>query len=97
MKTYTLFLSWSAAVIVLVSGLSGRCKADEAMEAKINNLLNRLTLEEKVQMLSGDETGFAARGVERLGVPSLKMTDGPVGVRWGQSTAFPVSVNLAAA
>ncbi|MFA5258318.1 MAG: glycoside hydrolase family 3 N-terminal domain-containing protein, partial [Opitutales bacterium] len=63
---------------------------------KIDSLLSQMTLEEKVAMLSGDETGFNSPGVERLGVPMIYMTDGPVGVRLGQATAFPVSVNMAA-
>jgi len=69
------------------------------MESRVEALLAQLTLEEKLQMLSGDETGFASRGVTRLNIPALRMTDGPVGVRDGStpSNAYPVSINLAAA
>jgi beta-glucosidase len=66
------------------------------VESRIEDLLGRMTLEEKVSMLGGDESGFNAGAVDRLGIPALRMSDGPVGVRTGKSTALPVSVNLAA-
>ncbi|HTX18097.1 MAG TPA: glycoside hydrolase family 3 C-terminal domain-containing protein [Bacteroidota bacterium] len=62
-------------------------------EVRINDLLPRLTLEEKLDLLGG--TGFATKPIARLGIPELKMTDGPLGVRWGTSTAFPAGVMLA--
>jgi|GEM_PF-2722756 len=65
-------------------------------EQRINDLIGRLTLDEKITMLSGDSTHFNASGIARLGIPPLKMADGPVGVRVGAATAFPVSVNMAA-
>jgi len=67
-----------------------------AIEDRIQDLLSRMTLEEKAAMLSGDSTRFDSKPNARLGIPALRMTDGPVGVRWGQSTAFPVSVCMAA-
>src|SRR3990172_5620837 len=63
-------------------------------EKRVEDLLSKMTLEEKVDMLSG--TGFASKPNARLGIPELKMTDGPVGVRWDASTAFPASIMLAA-
>jgi hypothetical protein len=53
-----------------------------------------MTLEEKLDMLSG--TGFESKPLPRLGIPSLDMTDGPVGVRWKESVALPASIMLAA-
>lgn len=64
------------------------------LEERVNDLLPRLTLEEKLDLLSG--TGFASKPLPRLGIPSLDMTDGPVGVRWEKSVAFPASIMLAA-
>lgn len=64
------------------------------VEDRVNDLLKRMTLDEKLEMLSG--TGFASKPLDRLGIPSLKMTDGPVGVRWDPSVAFPASIMLAA-
>lgn len=64
------------------------------LESRINDLVSSMTLEEKVEMISG--TGFASKPLPRLGIPALAMTDGPVGVRWDKSVAFPSSIMLAA-
>lgn len=49
-------------------------------ETKINSLISQMTLEEKIGMLHGNSM-FSTGGVERLGIPELKMADGPLGVR----------------
>lgn len=49
-------------------------------ETKIDTLLSKMTLEEKIGMLHGNSM-FATGGVERLGIPELKMADGPLGIR----------------
>ncbi|MDQ7817227.1 MAG: glycoside hydrolase family 3 C-terminal domain-containing protein [Melioribacteraceae bacterium] len=67
---------------------------DISVEERVNDLLSRLTLKEKIDLLGG--TGFATKSIDRLGIPELRMADGPVGVRWGESTAFPVSIAMAA-
>lgn len=50
------------------------------MERQIEDLLKQMTLEEKVGMIHGAGL-FRTEGVERLGIPPLKMSDGPMGVR----------------
>ncbi len=65
-----------------------------SINEKVEDLLSKMTLEEKIEMLGG--TGFATKPIERLGVPELKMTDGPIGVRWKKSTAFPSGIAMAA-
>lgn len=47
---------------------------------KIENLVSQLTLEEKIGMIHGDSL-FTTKGVERLGIPPLVTSDGPMGVR----------------
>jgi beta-glucosidase len=64
--------------------------ADRQVEA----WLSAMTLDEKIALVSG--TGFETVGVPRLHIPALRMTDGPVGVRMGQATAFPAGELLAA-
>jgi beta-glucosidase len=55
-----------------------------------------MTLEEKIDLLAGVDF-FYLRGVPRLGVPRLRMIDGPMGVRNdGPATAFPGGIALAA-
>ncbi|NLZ83504.1 MAG: glycosyl hydrolase [Clostridiales bacterium] len=49
-------------------------------ETRIEELLGQLTLEEKIGMLHGDGL-FQTGEVKRLGIPPLKMSDGPMGVR----------------
>ncbi|HKK12338.1 MAG TPA: glycoside hydrolase family 3 N-terminal domain-containing protein, partial [Flavobacteriaceae bacterium] len=49
-------------------------------DGKIDSLISEMTLEEKVGMLHGNSM-FATGGVERLGIPELKMADGPLGIR----------------
>lgn len=50
------------------------------MEHKIEELIQQMTLEEKVGMIHGAGL-FRTEGVKRLEVPPLKMSDGPMGVR----------------
>ena len=66
------------------------------VEQKIADTLTHMTLNEKIDMLSGIH-GFYERGVPRLGVPELKMSDGPAGLRNdGLTTAYPAPVSVAA-
>lgn len=51
-----------------------------SFDAEIDKLVALMTLEEKVGMLHGNSM-FANGGVKRLGIPELKMADGPLGVR----------------
>jgi beta-glucosidase len=49
-------------------------------DAEIDKLVAQMTLEEKIGMLHGNSM-FTSGGVKRLGIPELKMADGPLGVR----------------
>ncbi|AVR00322.1 glycosyl hydrolase [Oceanobacillus iheyensis] len=77
------------------------------MERDIKKLIEEMTLEEKVGMCSGLDF-WHLKGVERLGIPSIMVTDGPHGLRkqaedadhLGLSnsvpaTCFPSAVGLA--
>lgn len=76
---------------------------------EIDSLLLDMTLEEKVSLLHGNSK-FTNAGIERLGIPEWKLSDGPHGVReeiqrhsWDpagwtndSSTYFPTGTALAA-
>ncbi len=66
---------------------------DENVLKRIDNLVEQMTLEEKIGMVHGCDLSFT-KGVERLGIPPLAMTDGPVGVgttcALSPDVAFPI-------
>lgn len=70
---------------------------------KAKELVAKMTLEEKVSLCSG-ETAWSTKAIDRLGIPSIFMTDGPHGLRKAEgfdftksvpSTCFPTASSLA--
>ncbi|MFH8253061.1 glycoside hydrolase family 3 protein [Microbacterium sp. B2969] len=67
-------------------------------------LLAEMTLEEKVDLMTGDllegVEGFSAAGIDRLGIPPLRMADAGSGMRrpagYSATTAMPAPIALAA-
>lgn len=74
-------------------------RAQPTVDEKVNALIARMTVEEKIQMVHGVRRrgliGYVP-AIPRLGIPELPLTDGPAGVRHGPGTAFPAPVALAA-
>jgi beta-glucosidase len=71
-------------------------KSASEVDARVEAILSKMTLEEKIDMLGGTD-GFFVRDLPRLGLPKLKMADGPLGVRnFGPATAMAGGVSLAA-
>jgi beta-glucosidase len=69
---------------------------DAEVERHVDSILDRMTLEEKIDLIAGVDFMYL-RGVPRLGVPRLRMADGPMGVRNdGPATAFAGGIALAA-
>ena len=90
--------SKSAFTILLLSvaALASRTLAVHAQgtapvitgDARVDHLLSRMTLDEKIQLLHGTgedaltgpgQAGYL-QGIPRLGIPSLRLADGPPGV-----------------
>lgn len=81
----------------------------QPIEARVEDALSRMTLQEKVKILHA-QSKFSSAGVPRLGIPELWTTDGPHGIRpevkwdeWDQAewtndscVAFPALTCLAA-
>ncbi len=82
---------------------------NQPIEARVEDALSRMTLEEKVKIIHA-QSKFSSAGVPRLGIPELWTTDGPHGIRpevlwdeWDQAgwtndscVAFPALTSLAA-
>ena len=83
------------SICSLVGGVVSRAQtADD--EKKINDTISKMTLEEKVSMLSGS-TMMASTPLPRLGIPAFRMSDGPVGAHIPPpSTAYAAGIGLAA-
>jgi beta-glucosidase len=71
-----------------------RSKAD--VEKRVDAILSKMTEEEKIEILGGIND-FYTRPIPRLGIPSLRMSDGPMGIHdYGLTTAYPADIALAA-
>ena len=69
---------------------------DAEDEKRAAELVEKMTLDEKIGMIAG-ERSFLLRGVERLGIPEIRIADGPQGVRNNtKSTLYPCGILTAA-
>ena len=61
-------------------------------EQRARELVSQMTLEEKIDYISGPKS-FYIRAVPRLGIPEIRMADGPQGIRNNtQSTLYPCGI-----
>ncbi len=79
-------------------------KVNPDIETEVERLLQSMTLQEKIALLSGQDA-WRTTAIPRLGIEALTMTDGPHGVRAdlpeagrksGFTTVFPTGVSMAA-
>ncbi len=61
-------------------------------DAELDSLLDSLTLDEQISLLAGIDNWHTA-AIEHAGIPSMRVSDGPAGVR-GTSFTGPASVNV---
>jgi beta-glucosidase len=102
-------LAWSTASITGAEKQPIYLDASQPIETRVNDLLSRLTLEEKISLIHADSK-FTTAAIPRLGLPRRWLDDGPHGVRedigpdtWASAgrtddfaTAMPVGICLAA-
>ncbi|PRY68800.1 beta-glucosidase [Glaciihabitans tibetensis] len=100
-------LTITALTIPASAAMAADWNDSRSAQRRAEELLDRMTLEEKIDMLHGEvsfDYGFYNAPIERLGIPALTMADGPAGVRVanqdvneGGATAMPAPIALAAA
>jgi beta-glucosidase len=91
------FVLFAVIVVAVPLAHSAPGNGDDDVEQRIQAILSRMTLEQKVDMIGGVED-FYIRAYPDLGVPQLRMSDGPLGVRNAEppSTAMAGGISLAA-
>ena len=85
------FLLLLLPLLLLLSAVPALCQmapSSQGTDARVDSLLKQLSLEEKIDLLGGVDS-FYIRAIPKIGLPRLKMADGPVGVRnYGPATVF---------
>lgn len=65
-------------------------------DRKTKALMTRLTLRDKIGMIAGEQS-FNIKAFPEIGIPAVKMSDGPLGINGhGKATAFPAPVCMTA-
>lgn len=86
----------AALTCILAMGATAQEITKECKE-RAAKLVEQMTLDEKIDYISGTRDGFHIRAIDRLGIPEIRMADGPQGVRNNtKSTLFACGVAAAA-
>ena len=105
----TFTIACSAFSLLGAENQSRYMDANQPIETRVDDLLSRLTLAEKISLVHADSK-FTTAAISRLGIPRRWLSDGPHGVRedigpdtWNPagrtddfSTAMPAGICLAA-
>src|SRR5579875_967975 len=93
------FLFWLVAASLFAGAARGGASQQltpAEIDRQADALLAKLTLEQKIKLIGGVD-GMFTYAMPQIGLPRLKMSDGPMGVRtWGPSTAYAAGIGLAA-
>src|ERR1700744_231683 len=74
------FLAIYIVVIIKVGVVHAQTNPNAIIDKKIDQLIKKMTLKEKIDMLHGNSL-FSSAGIKRLNIPELTSDDGPLGVR----------------
>ena len=95
---------FAVIVLLLAAGaVSAQNRIDQQARDRAAELVSKMTLEEKCTLIHGSKDdgeygdGFHILPIPRLGIPAIRMADGPQGVRnKTNSTYYPCGISLAA-
>jgi len=95
------FLTLAVMLTVTAAGLFAAPKIKPSDRERAKALVARMTVDEKIELISGKIDGFRTYAIPRLGIPSIRMADGPQGVRnidgkHIYSTFYPCGISAAA-
>lgn len=97
-STHILHLCLAAVLLgsFLATVLSGQQAPSPDLERRIDGMLSRLTLEQKIELLGGVSTWYT-HPEPSIGLGSIRLSDGPAGLRSGMpAIAYPAPIALAA-
>lgn len=94
------FRKMVGAAVLLAAPVAANAQSGvitDEIVAKAKTIVSKMTLEEKIDYMGGDKDGFSVRAIPRLGLPAVKMADGPQGMRNNvRSTLYPCGILSAA-
>lgn len=91
------FLTTVALAALTFTAAVAQPVISQADKDRAASIVKQMTLEEKCLLIAGQVDGFHTAAIERLGIPSVRMADGPQGVRNNtKSTYYPCGLSLAA-
>jgi beta-glucosidase len=92
----SIFIVWLLASFSWYGSQQARAQQKPEVENRVDALLSKMTLDEKITLIGGIND-FYTQAIPRLGIPALRMSDGPLGVHdYGPTTAYPAGIALAA-
>ena len=103
LRQFSRFVAFSLLLSLLLSGChkqrppSGQATyldPEAPVEKRVEDLLSRLTLRDKIDLLSYNKDHRP--GLDQLGMPLLDLNDGPLGIGGHPATCFPAGVSFAA-
>src|SRR5208282_3725624 len=87
---------WLSVGFLLFGGGPASAQQRPEVESRVEALLSKMTIEEKITLIGGIND-FYIQAIPRLGIPELRVSDGPLGVHdYGPTTAYPAGIALAA-